>query len=262
MMDTDQASPDRPSRLAAEAAKSITLLHREGIVARFLSGPALLDIGYRGYGETDVRPILGHAIGVDLDYPGYDGQTLPFADMSQDAVFSSHCLEHIPDWRNALRDWFRVLRVGGHMVIAVPHQFLYERREMLPSRWNADHQRFYTPASLLAEIEAALAPNSYRVRWLADHDAGYDYRLALDQHPGGSYEIVLVIARIAPPAWILDRPEPPLEPEPEPEPPPFRPTLRQRVLVGLWGRLPASLRARLSARARARGARWLWREGG
>jgi len=162
----------------------------------------VLDVGFRGHTEG-VVPIVEGAIGVDLDYPGYDGRTLPFDDGSQDAVFSSHCLEHIADHLNAIRDWFRVIRVGGHVITAVPHAHLYERQRRPPSRWNQDHKRFYTPASLLAEFEAALRPNSYRIRFLEENDEGYAYQTPPEKHPSGCYEIVLVLEKIQPPTWTI-----------------------------------------------------------
>ena len=148
-------------------------------------------------------PIVPQATGVELDFPGYDGRTLPFAEESQDAVFASHCLEHIPDFRNALQDWFRVLRVGGFLVIMVPHQFLYEKKVAPPSQYNGDHRRFYTPASLMAEIEESLPPNSYRLRHLADNDLGYDYSIPPQHHPGGCYELEMVVEKIEAPDWPL-----------------------------------------------------------
>jgi SAM-dependent methyltransferase len=201
-------------RIGLEASKTFDRKAAEGFVAKYLSGPCILDIGYRGY-SPDVEPIVPQAIGVELDFPGYDGRTLPFGDCTQDAVFASHCLEHIDDFCNALREWHRVLRVDGHMVIAVPHQFLYEKRTRLPSRWNADHKRFYTPASLMAEIEQSLEPNTYRLRHLIDNDLGYDYTVPPSLHAGGCYEIELVLQRIAPPAWMLEEPD---EPEAAAEP--------------------------------------------
>ena len=94
--------------------------------------------------------------------------TLPFAEDSVDAVYSSHMLEHVPDPFAVIRDWHRVVKTGGFIVCIVPHQFLYEKRAPLPSRWNGEHQRFYTPAALICEFEESLVPNSYRVRHLAD----------------------------------------------------------------------------------------------
>ncbi len=206
-MPTSEATSDikdwASRRVGLEASRSIEQKAENGFLATYLSGKAILDIGYRGYSE-DVEPIVPHAIGVELDYPGYNGRVLPFPDQSQDAVFSSHCLEHIQDYKSALREWYRVLKIGGFMIIAVPHKFLYERRTSLPSKWNPDHKRFYTPASLMAEIEESLTPNTYRLRHLIDHDFCYDYTVPLEFHPGGCYEVELVLERIAPPAWFLE----------------------------------------------------------
>lgn len=201
----EASSTNLDRRVGTEARKTYDLKLKNGFIEKYLSGTAILDIGYKGY-ETNVLPIVPQAIGIDLDYPGYDGETLPFASASQDAVFSSHCLEHVRDARTTIREWFRVLRIGGFLVICVPHQYLYERRIGPPSQWNLDHRRFYTPATLMADVEAALEPNSYRVRHLIDNDFGYDYTLPLHQHPGGCYEIELVLERIAPPAWRLGKP--------------------------------------------------------
>lgn len=154
-----------------------------------------LDIGFSGY-EPDVVPILGGAIGVDKDYPGYDGKTLPFEDGSQQFVYSSHCLEHISDYKQAIREWHRVTEIGGYIITVVPHRDLYEKQLNLPSKWNQDHKRYYTPASLLKEFEDSLSINSFRVRHLQDNDKGHDYNTPFEEHSHGEYEIELVIQKI------------------------------------------------------------------
>lgn len=167
---------------------------------KFMRGPNItrgcgLDIGYAGY-EFDIVPILPNAIGIDFNYPGYDGKTLPFSDNSQDYVYSSHCLEHITDYKSTIQEWFRVVKKHGHIIIVVPHRDLYEKKLQLPSIWNADHKRFYTPASLLKEVEDSLPINSFRVRHLKDNDEGHDYNQPANEHSKGQYEIELVIERI------------------------------------------------------------------
>ena len=94
-------------------------------------------------------------------------------------------------------EWFRVVRVGGFIVLTVPHHYLYEKKHCLPSRWNADHKRFYTPASLLMDVESALESNTYRVRSLLDNDTGFNYSINSLEHSVGCYEIELVIEKIA-----------------------------------------------------------------
>jgi SAM-dependent methyltransferase len=191
-----------PRAVGTEAGKTIEAKLLNGFVARYLSGANILDIGYRGY-LHDAVPIVPQAIGIDLEYPGYDGKTLPFENESQDAVFSSHCLEHIDDYKGALREWHRVLRIGGFMLISVPHQYLYEKRPAPPSRWNVDHKRFYTPASLMSEVESALSPNTYRLRHLVDNDLGFTYWRPPEVHSGGCYEIEMVLEKIAEPSWQI-----------------------------------------------------------
>lgn len=173
---------------------------KEGFYEQFLSGDNILDIGFRG-GEPLSQPITAKAIGIELDYPGYDGRTLPFPDCSQDAVFSSHCLEHIQDYKEIISDWYRVLKIGGFLIAAVPHRDLYERKKFLPSRFNGDHRRMYTPATLLCEFEESLPVGGHRVRLLRDIDQGFDYTLPPEQHAKGSYEIELVIEKIAIPSY-------------------------------------------------------------
>jgi SAM-dependent methyltransferase len=225
-------SSERNRRVGTEARKTYAAKLDSGFIDKYLSGRSVLDIGFRGY-ETDILPIVPNAIGIDMDYPGYDGRHLPVADLSQDAVYSSHCLEHIADPTQAIAEWFRVIKFAGHLVIVVPHQFLYEKRTALPSRWNEDHKRCYTPSSLLREVESALAPNTYRVRHLSDNDADYDYSIPPDRHAGGCYEIELVIEKIVPPAWTLEEPPPPGAPAPAAE----RPAAASHGLRGLLRRL-------------------------
>src|SRR3954451_8182591 len=120
--------------IGPEAARSYQRRVESGFFKKYLSGKNILDIGYRGEDQTSV-PIVEHAVGIDLDYPGYDGVHLPFPDETQDSVYSSHCLEHIDDWRASLREWHRVTKIGGFIILTVPHQHLYEKRRELPSRW-------------------------------------------------------------------------------------------------------------------------------
>lgn len=172
-----------------------------GFFTKYMSGNGL-DIGYAGY-VNGSQPILHNAVGVDMNYPGYNGKILPFPDNSQDYVYNSHCLEHIESYKTAIQEWYRVTKVNGHIIIIVPHQYLYEKQWSLPSKWNGDHKRFYTPSNLLEEVEESLTPNSYRIRLLEDGDSNFDYTRPPNLHSDGQYEITLVIQKIQPPVWDL-----------------------------------------------------------
>lgn len=103
--------------------------------------------------------------------------------------------------RQFLNACFSKLAVGGFLVVIAPHQFLYERKLRLPSLRNPLHRRFYTPNTLLADIEEAVDPCEYRVRFLWENDEGYDYRASLGSEPAGGQDIVVALEKITPPPW-------------------------------------------------------------
>jgi SAM-dependent methyltransferase len=194
--------PDR--KVGAETGKSWRQKIESGFWQRYLGDGPVCEIGFRGH-EPGHLPLTENTIGVDLDYLGYNGLRLPFGDGHFSALYSSHCLEHITQSRTVIQDYHRVVRTGGHIILVVPHAYLYERTLRIPpSRWNGDHKRPYTPAILLMDIEDALLPNTYRVRHCCDNDAGYDYSRGPDEHAHGCYEIELVIQKIVPPAWRVE----------------------------------------------------------
>ncbi len=66
-------------------------------------------------------PLPG-AIPVDTGQgPGLGKVVADFADDSLDYVFSSHCLEHIDNWREILCQWISKLRQGGILFLYLPH---------------------------------------------------------------------------------------------------------------------------------------------
>lgn len=193
--------PDRP--VGFESTKTYADKIASGFWQRYLSGDAVLEIGYKGYFGATV-PIVPQAIGVDIGYPGYDGVTLPFADESFDAIYSSHCFEHIPDYVAVLRDWYRLLKVGGYLMIVVPQQHMFEKRLVKPSLANPDHRRYYTAESLLHELAEAMPENSYRIRHMRENDADFDYSVLPRGPSHGCYEIEVVVEKIRKPNWNSD----------------------------------------------------------
>ncbi len=75
-----------------------------------------------------------------------DGDAQYMASIGQeefDWVYSSHCLEHMVDPRVALANWYRILKPGGYLMIAVPEANLYEQGHW-PSIYNPDHKSTWT----------------------------------------------------------------------------------------------------------------------
>lgn len=103
------------------------------------------------------------------DWEDGDAQLLATEqDESYDFVHSSHCLEHLVDVREGLLNWFRVIRPGGHLVVVVPDEDLYEQG-VFPSTFNRDHKHTFTlwkprswsPASVnVLELLTALGPEA------------------------------------------------------------------------------------------------------
>jgi SAM-dependent methyltransferase len=78
------------------------------------------------------------------DWEDGDAQFLKgVADGSLDFVNSGHCLEHLVDPAEGLRNWLRVVRENGYLVITVPDEDLYEQG-VFPSTFNHDHKWTFT----------------------------------------------------------------------------------------------------------------------
>jgi predicted SAM-dependent methyltransferase len=67
----------------------------------------------------------------------------PIEDNTFDWVHSSHCLEHLKGPCIAIRHWWRILKPGGHMVVIVPDEDMYEQG-VWPSQFNGDHKWSFT----------------------------------------------------------------------------------------------------------------------
>ncbi len=64
-------------------------------------------------------------------------------DRAFDFLYSSHCLEHLRNPKEALANWLRIVKTGGHLVVQVPDEDLYEQGQW-PSRFNSDHKLTFT----------------------------------------------------------------------------------------------------------------------
>lgn len=75
-----------------------------------------LDIGF----SKDEWKFPG-AMGIDLTV-GHDAMELPMLDeyFEVDYIFSSHCLEHLPDWVGALNHWLTRLKWDGLLFLYLP----------------------------------------------------------------------------------------------------------------------------------------------
>jgi SAM-dependent methyltransferase len=152
-----------------------------------LEGARLLDAGC-GLGLYVARfgQICDEVHGVDIDADKValaqeslanirqaPAEELPYPDGTFDVVFSHEVLEHVHDDAAAVREAWRVLKPGGHLVIFVPNRlYLFETHgfywrgsyrfgniplvNYLPNRWRdrlCPHVRAYTGRGLRALFE-------------------------------------------------------------------------------------------------------------
>jgi ubiquinone/menaquinone biosynthesis C-methylase UbiE len=64
-------------------------------------------------------------------------------DNTYDFVHSSHCLEHMQEPTEAILNWLRILKPGGHLIVTVPDEDMYEQG-VWPSTFNSDHKWTFT----------------------------------------------------------------------------------------------------------------------
>ncbi|MBZ0199344.1 MAG: class I SAM-dependent methyltransferase, partial [Ignavibacteriaceae bacterium] len=121
--------------VAGESSKARSRREKENYFELYCKGKGL-DIGFGG----DL--IVPWAEGWDFEdgdaqyLNGLENETFDF-------VYSSHTLEHVSDAGESLKNWWRVLKQGGYLLLYIPHRDLYEKKKNLPSRFNPYHLRFF-----------------------------------------------------------------------------------------------------------------------
>ena len=128
---------------------------------------AILEIGCSGGPLMQRLRAAGYAdlTGIDVSGPAIelaqargvshvsvmDGAALAFADARFDLVIASDVLEHIEDEGRALREWTRVLKPGGQLLVFVPaHAHLWSEHDVVNH-----HFRRYSRQDLTAAIQRA-----------------------------------------------------------------------------------------------------------
>ncbi len=106
----------------------------------------------RGYG-IDVGcgawPLPG-AVGFDIKALAHDqskwsdAAELKVADVSQDYIFSSHCLEHVENYVKVLEHWKSKIKPGGVLYLYLPHP---DMEYWLPQN-NRKHIHSFTPSGV------------------------------------------------------------------------------------------------------------------
>lgn len=94
-----------------------------------------------GYDNKKDKVLFGNPIKPDIE--GNAEDLSMFADASLDFVFSSHLLEHIVDYKAALKEWWRVIKPGGNLMLYLPHADHYPNIGKPGA--NPDHKHDFRP---------------------------------------------------------------------------------------------------------------------
>lgn len=122
-------------KVFAETSKAKARRMREGFFQKYCSGKGL-DIGYGGDRIIETVDVWDIEHGDALELKNVQND-------SYDFVYSSHTIEHMLNPEIALRNWFRVVKPNGYLIVYLPHRDLYEKKLTLPSRFNPDHKYFF-----------------------------------------------------------------------------------------------------------------------
>lgn len=111
---------------AAKCAWSIVRYTR-GVVLDLGCGPTKAFPHFIGVDNCKDTDLFGVQMKPDVVIPDCADISDSIQDESVDAVFSSHLLEHLVDPHSALANWWKAIKVGGHLVLYLPDEDLYPR---------------------------------------------------------------------------------------------------------------------------------------
>lgn len=122
--------------------KKYPLFQSSGYAAKFAIPYAQTMCNGKGYdiGCMKKEWAFPTSIPIDLNFNnGFNATNLP--ENNVDYIFSSHCLEHIPNWVYVMEYWYSVLRVGGILFLYLPD---YSQEYWRP--WNnKKHLHIFSP---------------------------------------------------------------------------------------------------------------------
>ena len=110
---------------------------------------------------------------IDLSFnDGYHAMNLP--ELNIDYIFSSHCLEHIDNWVDAMDYWYDALREGGTLFLYLPH---YEQEYWKP--WNnKKHKNIFSPQI----IKDYMGDKGYKSIHHSERDLNHSFMIMGTKH--------------------------------------------------------------------------------
>ena len=171
--------------MGQEAGKAVMRrLHDNRFATKYFVGSGI-DIGCGNDSLNHYREQFVNITSVrEWDRPDGDAMLMNgVPDGTYDFVHSSHCLEHLTDPNVALENWIRIAKSGGHIVIMVPDEDMYEQGQW-PSRYAQDHLTSWTIGKVQSwsPVSMSILPllcnflDKVEVVKIEKLDAGYKYK--------------------------------------------------------------------------------------
>jgi len=131
---------------------------------------------------TNPSPSYQMALHMNIDVTT-DGDRLDmFASGALDFVFSSHLLEHLEDPEKALKEWWRVIKIGGYLVLYLPHKDFYPN--VGEAGANPDHKHDFIPRDIIALMKE-----------IAKSTRGWDLLRSENRNEGTEYSFFQVFRK-------------------------------------------------------------------
>jgi len=165
-----------------EAALFEKAANREGSYLNLGSGRRVLD----GFVNIDRYTVLPSMVKADI-------YKLPMKEESADGLFSAHSLEHLPIRRAtlALRDWYRILKPGGQLLLSMPDIDVI-MTTLLQKDLPTDVRRWfmYTLFGYQADMEVDRSIEDPPLDMGQFHTCGYSKRTLVEEMTVIGYKIV------------------------------------------------------------------------
>lgn len=131
-----------------------------------------VDNGHHAQFGHDIRPDILVDTAEDLSI---------FGSASMDFVYSSHLLEHITNYKAALQEWWRLVKVGGVLALYLPHKEYYPNVGQPGA--NPDHKHDFTSNDIIDAMHEV-------------HGSGWDLVECQERNQDEEYSMLLVFRKI------------------------------------------------------------------
>lgn len=156
-----------------------------GVVLDLGCGPSKAFPHFLGVDSCKDTELFGIQMRPDLKVEDCGDLSEVVNDESVDAIFSSHLLEHIDDYRSALKDWWRCIKNDGYLILYLPHKHFYPNIGQVGA--NPDHKHDFEPSDIINVIQ--------------EISVGCDVIVREDRNDGREYSFLLVLKKLANPVW-------------------------------------------------------------